>query len=63
MSTAWIAFARTGDPNHEGIPSWPPYRADAPVTMLFDVSARVERAWRAGEREVLAHVPLRDTNR
>ena len=36
---AYIAFARTGDPNHEGIPAWPKY-ADSRSTMCFsaDVS-------------------------
>jgi para-nitrobenzyl esterase len=63
MSEAWIAFARTGDPNHAGVPEWPPYRTDAPVTMLFEPVSRVEAGWRLGEREALAHVPLRDTNR
>ncbi len=63
MSDAWIAFARSGDPNHPGIPEWPPYRRDEPVTMLFEPASRVERSWRVGERAALAHVPMRDTNR
>lgn len=63
MSAAWIAFARHGDPNHDGIPHWPAYTSDEPVTMLFDVESRAEPRWREGERSVLADVPLRDTNR
>jgi para-nitrobenzyl esterase len=26
MSEAWLAFARTGDPNHEGLQTWAPFR-------------------------------------
>ncbi|MFP4511484.1 MAG: carboxylesterase/lipase family protein [Acidimicrobiales bacterium] len=63
MSQAWIAFARSGDPNHAGIPDWPSYRTEEPATMLFDLPPRVERGWRAAEREVLAPIPLRQTNR
>jgi len=42
MSDAWLAFARTGNPNAAGIPQWPPYTADKRATMLFDVQSRVE---------------------
>ena len=35
MSDAWIAFARTGNPNHVGLPHWPACAADHP-TMVFD---------------------------
>ena len=59
MSAAWLAFARSGDPNHPGIPAWPAYTAERPVTMLFDVESRVEPDWRGGERKVLGHLPLR----
>jgi len=35
MSNAWVAFARNGNPNHAGIPSWTPYEPTAWPTMVF----------------------------
>jgi para-nitrobenzyl esterase len=37
MQEAWLAFARTGDPNHEGLPAWPAWSADDRPVMRFDV--------------------------
>jgi para-nitrobenzyl esterase len=36
MSEAWIHFARSGDPNHPGIPRWKPFDPDTNGTMVFD---------------------------
>ncbi len=36
MSDAWIQFARTGNPNHKGLPKWPAYDAKATPTMHFN---------------------------
>ncbi|MFF1497832.1 carboxylesterase/lipase family protein [Streptomyces sp. NPDC058304] len=36
MHRAWIAFVRTGDPNHPGMPQWQPYGAQTRTTMRFD---------------------------
>lgn len=36
MSKAWINFARSGNPNHKGLPTWPAYNATNTATMHFD---------------------------
>lgn len=36
MHQAWIAFVRTGDPNHSGLPRWQPYDTGTRTTMRFD---------------------------
>ena len=36
ISTAWVNFARTGNPNYSGLPHWPTYTADTRATMYFD---------------------------
>jgi len=41
MLDAWVAFARTGDPNHPGLPSWPRYDLDQRATMIFDEECSV----------------------
>lgn len=41
MAGAWLAFARTGDPNHAGLPRWPTYDRAQRRTMLFEVPAKV----------------------
>ncbi len=42
MAPAWLAFARTGDPNTAEIPAWPPYERTRRATMLFDLDSRIE---------------------
>jgi len=41
MSEAWLAFAKTGNPNHEGLPNWPEYNADTHPVMVFDLEPEV----------------------
>jgi para-nitrobenzyl esterase len=52
MQEAWLAFARTGDPNTEAQPGWPRYDATRPtmefgdtVQVVLDPGADLRRAW------------------
>jgi para-nitrobenzyl esterase len=40
---AWVAFARTGDPNTAALPHWHPYTAKDRYTMLFNNESKVEK--------------------
>ncbi len=42
MAAAWVAFARTGDPNNSAIPHWLAFDAQVRATMIFDKECRVE---------------------
>jgi para-nitrobenzyl esterase len=42
LASAWVAFAKTGDPNNAMIPRWPTYDATTRATMVFDNDTRVE---------------------
>ena len=57
-SGALIALARSGDPNHAGLPSWPGYSTSERPTMLFDVESHVEADPLAAERRVWDDTPL-----
>jgi para-nitrobenzyl esterase len=41
MSTAWVSFARTGNPNHDGMPHWPAYTAETRATMYLNAPCEV----------------------
>jgi len=39
---AWVAFARTGNPNHGGLADWPAFNLEDRPTMTFAADTRVE---------------------
>jgi para-nitrobenzyl esterase len=41
ISSVWIAFARTGNPNIEALPQWPAYSKENRSTMFFDIESHV----------------------
>jgi len=53
MSDAWLAFARTGNPDAKNIPYWPPYTTEQRSTMTFDVKSRVIEDPNAEIRKIL----------
>jgi para-nitrobenzyl esterase len=54
LASAWVAFAKTGDPNNPAIPRWAPYDAAMRATMIFDTETRVENDPRKAFRELWA---------
>ena len=39
---AWASLARSGNPNHKGLPNWPAYTTQKRAVMIFDAPCRVE---------------------
>ncbi len=57
MSAALIAFARTGNPNHAGLPEWHPYTLPERATMLFDAEPKLANDPRGNERRLFEKLP------
>jgi para-nitrobenzyl esterase len=54
MSGAWAAFARSGNPNHKGLPNWPAFNTNQRATMIFDNQCKVVNDPHGEERLALA---------
>jgi para-nitrobenzyl esterase len=57
MAGAWVAFARTGKPDHPGIPHWPAFNAQTRPVMDFNLKSRVVNDPLSEVRQVLATTP------
>jgi para-nitrobenzyl esterase len=58
MSRAWVAFARTGNPNHKGLPNWSAFTTDQRATMIFNNECKTVND--PGKEERLALAAIRD---
>lgn len=56
MSTSWLAFAKSGNPDNPLIPHWPAYDPAVQQTMIFAPQPHVENAPR--ERKLFDTLPL-----
>jgi para-nitrobenzyl esterase len=54
VSEAWLAFARSGNPNHRGLPEWPAFTVERFPTMRFDKVSAVENNPDGFERKAIA---------
>jgi para-nitrobenzyl esterase len=41
LARAWVEFAKTGDPNHAGIPTWRPFDPERRSTMIWSPDLRL----------------------
>jgi len=53
VSQAWVNFARSGNPNHPGLPPWPAFVADKCQTMIFDKVCEVKENPDTEERKII----------
>ncbi len=56
VSGAWVAFARTGNPNHPGLPQWVPYDNTRRATMILNDDCRLEYDPHRAERLLLQSI-------
>ncbi len=58
LASAFLAFAKTGDPNNSQIPQWPRFEASQRSTLVFDRNTRAERDPHGALRKLWLDMPL-----
>ncbi len=59
VSSAWVAFARSGNPSHKGIPAWAAYNTDQRATMILDNDCKIVNDPYRDERLALSSLSRR----
>jgi len=49
-----VSFARTGNPNHAGLPHWPAFTGEDNETMVFNTECAVRKNFEAEGRRLTA---------
>jgi para-nitrobenzyl esterase len=57
LSSAWVAFAKTGDPNNSRIPPWSTFDAKTRATLIIGTPTRVENDPRSEIRNYWERMP------
>jgi para-nitrobenzyl esterase len=57
LASAWVAMAKTGDPNNAKIPHWEAYNAEARPTMVFDTNTMLVHDPRSDIRKFWLNMP------
>ncbi len=62
MMSYWTNFAKTGNPNGEGLPEWPRYTEEADQNIRLDTAITVESAYLKGSLDILDdfYIEIRD---
>jgi para-nitrobenzyl esterase len=59
MAASFAAFARTGNPNHAGLPQWPAFDTKTRATMTFNTESKVVNDPHGEERRALQAISER----
>jgi para-nitrobenzyl esterase len=58
VQRAWIAFARSGNPGHTGLPAWKPYSVNERTTMIFDNECKAVNDPAGADRVAINTAPV-----
>ena len=59
VSSAWVQFAKTGNPNRTGLPEWPAYTAATDRLLEWGLPIAVRQHFRAAQLDLLTALTLR----